>query len=428
MPLISVSAAPFLDVPQNAWFHEAVAWAFENDITTGTTQTTFSPNAIVTRGEFVTFLHRIAERPNNGLTATFPDVANPTSFHFEAVNWAAATGIVTGFGDGTFRPNSPITREELATMMFRFARARGSDITAPATALHRFPDQSNVSPFAVEGMQWATNRGIVRGNGGRLLPRATATRAESLTMLHRYAMDLPFTPPPATGIMHHTMFNGVMIGGPATPTANDQYVWDFLISRGLNSFAAAGIMGNLFAESGMRPDAVERAHWQRLQNPRPGSVAIAPMSDAAYVAVVNDGTYRHIHPLHPGNNILGINPEESARNSFALDRVGFGLSQWTWPPRKMNMYTRTRNFHDELGVEFNIGCLYAQLEFFWHELTTDSFYRTRVFLPLQNTTCVLEASNLVLFFFMNPAAVHQEPPAQGRRAGFSLSYFNRFGI
>jgi len=402
MSITASASTPFTDVPENAWFAPPVAWAYSNDITAGTTATTFSPENNVTRGEFVTFLYRAAGEPSTGNLVRFLDVTDPFRFYFLPINWAAINGIVSGWPDSTFRPNAPITRQELATMLFRFAALGNTSLASPSDALLRFADGNNVSDFAVTGMQWAINRGIVRGNAGRINPRDTATRAESLTMLHRYILNEPFSLPPITNLTHGGTVNGVLIGGPAPTTANDRIIWDFLIDKGLNQFAVAGIMGNLNAESEMRPTIVERARRYRIINHgMPASHTTAQM-DEWYTAEINAGRI--------------------SRTAFANDGVGYGLVQWTFSNRKDAMHRFIQEY--QAPGAFNIGCLEAQLEFLWHELTTT--HRTSTYYQLRNTTCILDASNIVLRNYKRPA--NQGVSVQGTRAGFGLSYFNRFAV
>jgi N-acetyl-anhydromuramyl-L-alanine amidase AmpD len=195
-PVASAESMPFVDVPPGAWFYDAVEWAYIHGLAQGTSPTTFSPNANITRGQFVTFLYRLEAEPPVDDSIRFNDVANPAQYFFNAVNWAFANGIVTGIGDGLFAPHRNITREEMAVILFRFARLYNEDTTAPATALFHFPDRNNVSGFALEGVRWAANRGILRGdNLRRLNPRANATRAEAITVIQRYIFNEEFIPP-----------------------------------------------------------------------------------------------------------------------------------------------------------------------------------------------------------------------------------------
>jgi len=186
---ISMAGVPFRDVPTNVFFHDAVVWAYSNTITTGTSPNTFSPNNPVTRGQFVTFLYRLEGEPNVTDETIFSDVTNRGAFFFSAVTWAYNRGITTGHRDRTFRPNNPITREEMTTMLFRYAAYTGADLTSSVSIFNQFPDRSDVSLWARDAMQWATYHGIVAGSGGRLLPSNDTTRGQTVTVLHRAVMS-----------------------------------------------------------------------------------------------------------------------------------------------------------------------------------------------------------------------------------------------
>ena len=177
---------PFTDVPASAWFYNAVEFVFRNNIFSGTTPTTFSPNTPMTRGMFVTVLHRLDGLPDSTAASMFSDVRNPSAFYYDAVVWANANGIVTGFADGTFRPNDSVTREQMAAIMHRYAEFRGLDVSAGGSVFDMFPDAVNVSGFAAEAMRWAVSREIIRGSGGMLNPRNTATRAEVAQIILNY--------------------------------------------------------------------------------------------------------------------------------------------------------------------------------------------------------------------------------------------------
>lgn len=181
----ATAALPFRDVPQGAWFYNSVVWAYTRNITSGTSNTTFSPNATVTRGQFITFLYRIEGTPPVDNTPRFNDV-RPSQYYFRAVNWAAANGIVFGIGDGSnFAPGRHITREEMAVILFRYASFVGADLTSSASTFDSFPDRNTTSTWARVAMQWATHHGVIVGSNGRLLPRDDATRGQSVTILHR---------------------------------------------------------------------------------------------------------------------------------------------------------------------------------------------------------------------------------------------------
>jgi len=174
---------PFNDVPQGVWYRDYVGWAYANDITTGTSPTTFAPNSNVTRGQFATFLYRMAGEPAVSGSHGFRDVP-AGMFYSTPVLWAAQTKVTTGTNSTTFDPNEYITREQLITMLHRYIRDLGLDSTAPAGALNRFPDGGNVSSWATDAMRWGAHNGII-GAGGTLNPRGNATRAETVAMLQR---------------------------------------------------------------------------------------------------------------------------------------------------------------------------------------------------------------------------------------------------
>jgi|GEM_PF-3503433 len=179
---------PFNDVPGNAWFRDDVGWAYSNGITTGTSPTAFSPNANVTRGQFVTFLHRIAGTPAVSGSHGFRDVS-AGEFFAASVLWASQTGVTTGTSPTTFDPHAPITREQLAVMLHRYIRiTRTTHITAPDNAIDHFPDRGQVSTWAQSSVKWAAYYGII-GRDGSLNPNGNATRAEAVAMLHRTAND-----------------------------------------------------------------------------------------------------------------------------------------------------------------------------------------------------------------------------------------------
>jgi len=177
----------FVDVPSTAWFSSAVDFVFRNGLFAGTSQTTFSPNTPMTRGMFVTVLHRLDGLTETDTAAEFSDVRDSSAFFFDAVAWANANDIVNGFADGTFRPNDSVTREQMAAIMYRYANHTDRSMLVHETALSAFPDRGNISAFAIEPLTWAVSWQIIRGSsGGRLSPRDTATRAEVAQIILNY--------------------------------------------------------------------------------------------------------------------------------------------------------------------------------------------------------------------------------------------------
>jgi len=178
---------PFTDVPVGAWFFPAIDFVFKNQLFAGTTSTTFSPGTAMSRGMFVTVLHRLDGRPEAGPGGVFLDVADPSIYYFDAVTWANANGIVRGYEDGSFQPARPVTRQEMAAIMHRYATFKDRNTSTTSTVFDSFPDRGQVSEFAVGAMRWATSMEIIRGSSdGRLLPLNTATRAEVAQIILNY--------------------------------------------------------------------------------------------------------------------------------------------------------------------------------------------------------------------------------------------------
>jgi len=182
---------PFTDA-QSHWGREHIAWAYANGITSGTSATRFSPNSHVTRGQFITFLHRMAGEPTAEVANPFDDVlvGEAEQFYSRAVMWGYETGVITGISYTSFAPYRQITRAEIATMIHRHFKDMTNSYDAPDNALNRFVDNQNVPHWAVESLKWAAHNRIIAGANGMLLSRNNATRAEAITMLHRTTMDI----------------------------------------------------------------------------------------------------------------------------------------------------------------------------------------------------------------------------------------------
>ena len=150
----------------------------------GVSDTAFSPNSTLTRSMLVTILHRLEGTPAASGNS-FADVASGT-WYTDAVSWAAANGIVTGYSDTQFGPDDSITREQLAAILYRYAAYKGMDTSATAD-LANFPDSGSVSTWAGDSVKWAVSFGLISGkDDGRLDPLGTATRAEVATILMRF--------------------------------------------------------------------------------------------------------------------------------------------------------------------------------------------------------------------------------------------------
>ena len=180
---------PFQDVSTEQWFYEAVQYVYDAGLMNGVSETAFAPDATLSRGMVATVLYRLAGEPaSTGESPAFPDVTSDAWFA-QAVAWAAEHEVVNGYDDGSFYPDGDITREELAVMLWRYAKAAGMD-TGITGDLSAFSDASAVSGWAVEALTWCVEQGILTGrDNGILDPGGTATRAEAAAILMRYAQN-----------------------------------------------------------------------------------------------------------------------------------------------------------------------------------------------------------------------------------------------
>lgn len=182
---------PFKDVKEGNWFKEAADYCYGQNLISGTSSTTFSPNAVCTRAMIVSILYRLSGSPYVSKSDNqFSDVKD-SAWYADGVIWAANNGIVAGMGDGKFAPDASITREQLASIMMRYASFRGMRDPDAGMMLIGFPDNDKVSSWAGDGMAWAVGCGLISGNPGKdgqnyLDPKGTATRAQFASILMRY--------------------------------------------------------------------------------------------------------------------------------------------------------------------------------------------------------------------------------------------------
>ena len=176
----AVEDTGFSDVDADDWFADSAVYVRDNGIMNGTSATTFNPDGTTSRGQIAAILYRAAGSPAVSAAADFPDVAEG-AYYADAASWAAANGIVTGYADGTFGPNDPITRQQLAAILWRYA---GSPAAETGTA---YADEGTIASYAVTAVDWARDAGIITGrDGNRFDPNGQATRAQAAVILHRY--------------------------------------------------------------------------------------------------------------------------------------------------------------------------------------------------------------------------------------------------
>ena len=173
----------FSDVDAGAWYAEAAVYCRDNGLMSGTGETTFSPDTPMTRGMLVTVLYRLAGSPSlehENLGYPFSDVPGD-SWYADGVYWARLNGVVSGYSDSVFGPNDPLTREQLATILWRYAGSPAVEGSAS------FTDESDIASWAASAVAWAQESGYVSGVGGnRFAPDGTATRAQVAVILMRY--------------------------------------------------------------------------------------------------------------------------------------------------------------------------------------------------------------------------------------------------
>lgn len=183
-------SASFTDVDTAKWYHLSVDYVLTHKMMNGVSSRAFAPNANLTRGMLVQILYNLEGKPK-GTAANFSDV-QADAWYAEAVGWAASNKVVTGYADGTFRPNAAVTREQAAAILYRYAQSKGIDVSVGEnTNILSYVDVQQASEYAIPALQWAVGAGVLNGkNGGRLAPTGTATRAEIAAIMQRWCENI----------------------------------------------------------------------------------------------------------------------------------------------------------------------------------------------------------------------------------------------
>ena len=181
----ALAAGAFQDIPDDAWYADAVSFVYGRGVMNGMSEELFEPNRELTRAMMVQILYNLEGRPGAG-SPLFPDVSD-SAWYADAVAWAADGGIVYGFQDGTFGPNKPITREQMTTILYRYTGDyNGRDVSGLGD-LAAFADADQIGSYALDAMSWAVASGYIRGMGDDLLaPKGTATRAQVAQLFMNY--------------------------------------------------------------------------------------------------------------------------------------------------------------------------------------------------------------------------------------------------
>ena len=179
----------YTDVPADMWCHAAVDYVTENGIMQGYGNKIFNPNKDLTRAQLAKLLYNLENPSEKAETdVTFSDVAEG-DWCYDAVMWAASAGVVKGYTDGTFRPNTPVNRQEMVTMIYRYAQYKGLDTTHDADGWSSFQDSASIGTFAKDAVAWAAENGVVNGyTNGTFKPRGTATRGHVAQVMMKFAV------------------------------------------------------------------------------------------------------------------------------------------------------------------------------------------------------------------------------------------------
>jgi hypothetical protein len=177
--IASGTTLPFADVAADSWFEDAVRFVYENGLFNGTSETAFSPDVTMSRAMFVTVLGRLAQAEVDQNEATeFTDVV-VDGWSAGYISWATGEGIISGYGDGLFGQYDSVTREQMAVILYNYAKWAGFDVSNTDTeGLYAFTDGMATASWAVDAMAWAVNSGILNGSGNAVTPGAPATRAQ----------------------------------------------------------------------------------------------------------------------------------------------------------------------------------------------------------------------------------------------------------
>ena len=179
----------FADLDLSEWYHDGIHYCVEKGLMKGTDDTTFTPYGTTTRGMVAAILYRIEKEPGVEGDCPFTDVES--GFYYEdAITWAAANGIVTGYSDSQYGPEDAITREQMAAILYRYAQYKGMDAVTPAENLSSFADADSISEYAVSAMNWAVGAALIKGDGNQLMPAGNAERCQVAAILTRFCENV----------------------------------------------------------------------------------------------------------------------------------------------------------------------------------------------------------------------------------------------
>lgn len=189
MSVSAKNADDFGDVKPEYWYYDVVKDVAEKELMTGMNDSYFGASELLAKSHVACVLYRMDGKPQTEYQSLYPDVAD-RQFYSEAVTWANQINVITGYENGKFGPADNITREQLVTIMYRYAELKGKDVSEKAS-LDSYADGINVSPFATEAMKWAIATGVIKGEGdsGLLNPQGNVSRAVCATIISRFSGD-----------------------------------------------------------------------------------------------------------------------------------------------------------------------------------------------------------------------------------------------
>ena len=187
---MSCPMAAFGDLNVSAWYHDGIHYCLDNRLMSGINDVSFDPDGTITRGMIVTMLWRLDGQPYLDYFMRFMDVPS-SQWYTEAIRWAAAEKIANGYDAEHFGPNDPVTREQLATILYNYAKHKGQGFTGSWMFLLDFVDRASISSWANEAAHWCSMHGIITGKSGKVFdPHGLATRAQVASMMQRFCAAL----------------------------------------------------------------------------------------------------------------------------------------------------------------------------------------------------------------------------------------------
>ena len=182
---VILTELPFKDVNVDNWYYTAVKYVYNNKIMNGLSSTKYGPNEKLSRAMMATILYNMSGSPKVSGTSPFKDVKDSKKWYYKAVLWASKNNIVSGYKNGNFGPSDNITREQVAVMLYKYAKYRGKNVSKLGN-ITTFSDYKNVASYATTQMKWAVGTGVITGSNNKLNPKGNATRAEAASMIYKY--------------------------------------------------------------------------------------------------------------------------------------------------------------------------------------------------------------------------------------------------